>query len=186
MSLMPFKSSSSRPPKDCWIRWARAKSPMPIFADRRLSTTLVSPTNRPINPSGNREAASDERIACGFVFFRFLHRIVCRSGPSKEKNASRQGESSVRSSFQKPAGRRPVGFFSPWCPLCRLRPFVLEGNPTPFHQLLNLPAQKTKRRNNEQQVLHPRGVVIGLNHFVGYERPMPHIFGERERNLPGR
>src|SRR5437870_12273102 len=66
------RSSSSPPPKDCWIRWARAKSPMPIFADRRPSTTLVSPTNRPINPSGNREAASDERIACGFVFFRFL------------------------------------------------------------------------------------------------------------------
>ena len=76
------RSSSSPPPKDCWIRWARAKSPMPIFADRRPSTTLVSLTNRPINPSGNREAASDERIACGFALFRFLHRIVCRSGPS--------------------------------------------------------------------------------------------------------
>src|ERR1017187_7502153 len=40
-------------------------------------------------------------------------------------------------------------------------------NPEPPHQVLDLAPQENIRRNDEQMVLHPRRIVVCLDHLVG-------------------
>src|SRR6266702_732913 len=59
-------------------------------------------------------------------------------------------------------------------------------NAESLYQLLDFPAKKCKRRNDEEQILHARGIIIRFDHRARREWSMLHVFGERERNLPGR